>query len=319
MQIKIIFEQVLILMIIAFIGVLGAKFKILTKESNKSLSKLILKITLPLLILTTFSNTELNVEMLHSLPYIVGSAMLSVVLLYFFARISAKMQSLDKENRILHETSTMFGNIAFLGFPLLDAVFPGGEGLIYASIFQLSHDSIMWTFGLFMLNSAVTEKKSKESWKHILNPATIAMLIGLIFFIFQIRLPRILYDSFHGIGHSTIYLSMIYIGAMLSQVKVKSVVLNYRSYIICFNKLLLCPIIFIFIFKFLIYYGLEISRSAIICTILEIAMPCMIIVSVLAKEIGLNAKQSVENIFISTLLSIFSLPLIYYLCLIILK
>ncbi len=318
MEMKIIFEQVLILMIIAFVGFLAAKFKVMTPEGNKSLSKLIIKITLPLLILTTFSNTNIDLGVIHNMPYVAGAAFLSILILYFFARISAKAQKLDKENRALHASSTMFGNIGFLGFPLLDAIFPGGEGLIYASIFQLAHDTILWTVGLMMLNNA-SKTKSKESWKHILNPATIALIIGLLFFIFKVELPRFIYEPFHGIGQSTIFLSMIYTGAILSQVKVKSVLLNYRSYIICFNKLILCPIIFIFIFKLILSFGIEISQAAIICSILEIATPCMIIVSVLTEELGLNSKQSVENIFISSVLSIFTLPLIYYLSVLLLK
>jgi predicted permease len=307
---KIVFEQVVILFIIGLVGFVAAKLKVIVQEYNKLLVKFILKITLPLLIFTTFANTELSYKILHCLPYIVGTAFFSVLFLCGLGLCSAKLQRLDKENTALHCTSTMFGNIGFLGFPMLGALF-GSEGLIYASIFQLSHDTLMWTLGLFILNNGA-KKKSKESWRHIINAATVALLIGLIFFIFQIKLPNILFSPLHGIGHTTIYLSMIYMGAVLSTVKVKTILLNYRSYILCFNKLIFCPIIIIIIFKFLLQY-FEISQSAIICAILEAAMPCMIIISVLASELGINSKQSVENIFISSVIALGTLPLIYYL------
>jgi len=309
---EIVAEQILILFIIAAVGFIAMKAKVLTKEGNAGLVKLILKITLPLLILTTFSNTELSSEILLSLPFVAATAFCSIMILFGLGKISAKLQKLDKENTALHSVSTMFGNVAFLGFPLLNAVFPNGEGLIYASIFQLSHDTILWTFGLFTLKKAST-KNSEKSWKHIINPATISLIIGLFLFLFQIKLPQIIYNPLHGIGNSTIYLSMIYIGAILSTVKIKKILLNFRSYILCFNKLILCPIIIILIFVSLKNFGLKISEKALISSILETATPCMIIVSILAEELGLNSKQSVENIFISSILSIITLPFIYWL------
>jgi predicted permease len=309
---EIVAEQIIILTIIGLVGFIGAKAKILTTEGNKSLSRLILKITLPLLIFTTFANTKLSFELLSGLPYVVGTAVLSIIILFGLGSFSAKLQRLNSENTALHRASTMFGNIAFLGFPILDAIFPGGEGLIYASIFQLTHDAIMWTFGLFILNKSV-QNQSKESWKHIINPATVSLFTGLVFLFLPFQLPKILYEPLHGIGHSTIYLSMIYTGAILNKTNFKSVILNYRSYILCFNKLLLCPIIITFVFLFLSRFNLGIPHKAIICAIMQTAMPCMIIISVLAEELELNSKQSVENIFISSILSILTLPLIYFL------
>ena len=59
--------------------------------------------------------------------------------------------------------------------------------------------------------------------------------------------------------------------------------------------------------------GVEVPKKAVIVSVMQAAMPCMIVISVLAQEMGLNSKQAVENIFVTSILSIGSLPIIYWL------
>lgn len=309
---QVIVEQILILTIIGIIGWLAIRSKVINHNSIDGLVKVILKITLPLLIFTTFAGTELNKEMLAAFPFIFGAAFVSVLVLFFLSKVSAKFQKLNKENTALHNTSTMFGNVAFLGYPLLNAVFPNGEGLIYATVFQLGHDGLMWTWGVFILNNGA-QQKSSQTWKHMINPTTISFLIGTLFLVLKIKIPYLLFEPLRGLGHTTIYLSMIYVGAVLATVDVKTLFTNVRSYIVSLNKLIVCPIIILLSFYVLKKVGISIPFSAMGVAVLQSAMPCMIIISILAKELGLNAKQSVENIFISSVLSIATLPFIYFL------
>ncbi len=85
-----------------------------------------------------------------------------------------------------------------------------------------------------------------------------------------------------------------------------------RSYILSFNKLIFAPLVLALILFLVKSLGLNISDTAFICAVLQSAMPCMIIISVLAEDLGLNAKQAVENILVSSVLSIFTLPFIYW-------
>ncbi len=306
-----IFEQILILSIMTVIGVIAFKLKAITRENANGLVKVIMKITLPLLIFTTFAGTELTDEILISFPFVFFSSFFIVFILYLLSKLSAKTLKLDKENTALHNVHTMFGNVVFLGFPLLDALLPGGEGLIYATIFQLGHDTLMWTWGIFILNSGAP-KKTNNKLKHLINPTTISFILGLIFLIAKIKIPNLIFTPLSNIGHTTIYLSMIYVGVVLAAVKLKSLVSNLRSYVLSFNKLILGPIVLLAGFYLLKHTGVNIPQKAVISSVMQAAMPCMIIISVLAEEMGLNSKQAVENIFVTSILSMGSLPLIYW-------
>ena len=306
-----IFEQILILSIMTIVGVIAFKLKAITRENANGLVKVIMKITLPLLIFTTFAGTELTDEILISFPFVFFSSFFIVFILYLLSKLSAKTLKLDKENTALHNVHTMFGNVVFLGFPLLDALLPGGEGLIYATIFQLGHDTLMWTWGIFILNSGAP-KKTSNNLKHLINPTTISFILGLIFLIAKIKIPNLIFTPLNNIGHTTVYLSMIYVGVVLGAVKLKSLISNLRSYVLSFNKLILGPIVLLAGFYLLKHTGVNIPQKAVIASVMQAAMPCMIIISVLAEEMGLNSKQAVENIFVTSILSMGSLPLIYW-------
>ena len=310
---KVIANQVLILSIISLVGYLAFKFKAIGKEQNSALVRVIMKITLPLLLFTTVSGMETDAKTLVNGLGVFVFSILSVLILFLISSLSGKMLKLDRENYALHRSHTMFGNVVFLGFPLLNALFPGGKGLLYATIFQLGHDALMWTWGILILSNGKGER-SKHSWKHLLNLNTLAFALGFLVYFSGLKIPEAPMAAMAGIGHTTIYLSMVYVGAVLAQAKLSSLVRNFRSWVLSLNKLLLGPVItglLIFILK---QSGINwLEDDAITVIILQAGMPCMIIVSVIARELGLNDLQATQNIFVSTLLSLLSLPFLYYL------
>lgn len=307
----IIVVQILKLTIIGIIGAVAVKTKLIAKQHYDGLVKIIMKICLPLLIFTSFANTAMSETILKNMPYILLLSFMSVGALFILSKISAYILKINKPDSLLFNCHNMFGNVAFLGFPLLDSLFPGGEGLIYAAIFQLGHDSLLWTWGIYIM-SRNDEQQKHTKLKHLLNPTTIAFILGIAFMISKIKIPNLIFEPLEKIGHTTIYLSTIYVGAILSNINFKNLLKNFNTYVLCFNKLILGPMIILSIVLVISLLGFDMSHNAIACAVLQSAMPCMIIISVLADEYKLNTKQAAENIFVSTLLSIITLPIVYY-------
>jgi malate permease and related proteins len=305
-------EQLLILGILVLIGIIGTYAKVLNKEVSSSLTKVIMKITLPLLIFSTFAGKTMDKEILSNgiLVFIFG--FLSIGLLYVFASVVAKITKLNEQRKVLHQVQTMFGNIVFIGFPLLDSLFPGGEGLIYASIFQVAHGTLMWTVGVFML-SKKSEQESTHKKNVLLNPITIAFVSGIIIMVLPFKIPEVIILPMAKLGHTTIYISMLYIGYVLYNAPFKQIFKDYRAFLLSINKLLIVPILLIFLINWLQNLGVfSISDTAFQVIILQAGMPCMIVVSIIAKELGYDENRAITNIFVSTMLSIISLPFLFY-------
>ncbi len=131
---------------------------------------------------------------------------------------------------------------------------------------------------------------------------------------FSIKLPVFLSKSLGGLGDTTIYLSMLYIGAMLASMNWKKAIASGQAYLLSFNKLILVPVLSLGLYLIMFrLFSFKLDEPAASVIILESAMPCMANIVVLAKIYGADDKQATENVFISTILSIISLPVIYYL------
>ncbi|MFZ0281729.1 MAG: AEC family transporter, partial [Bacteroidales bacterium] len=186
----------------------------------------------------------------------------------------------------------------------------GPEGLLYATMFQLVSNITMWTVGVVVLSHG-NGVSLKKSLLRVVNPNTIAIVTGFVFFLFSIKLPKLLVTPLAELGTANTWLSMLYIGAMLAFSNVGGLLRRRSPYIISFNRLLLVPAILVSSF----YFFTEISGitpdtlvSSVI--ILEASMPCMATVVIMAKEFGADDSLAVGNVFVSTIFSIVTLPVL---------
>jgi malate permease and related proteins len=82
-------------------------------------------------------------------------------------------------------------------------------------------------------------------------------------------------------------------------------------YIISFNRLILVPAILICLFAFSGRIAVVVPGKLVLSIIiLEAAMPCMASVVIMAKEFGADDHLAVGNVFVSTIVSIITLPIV---------
>ena len=312
MYFSIITNQILILALLAIIGVVATKLKVISEEVKNSIASLVFNITLPALIITSVSSVELNSEILYNSLLVFIFSNIGILFLYFAGKISRTLLKLKDKKRNIHLIHTMLGNVAFLGYPLFSALFPGGEGLLYAVIFHLTQDIYIWTIGVYEFNNT-GNLKFKESLRHLLNPNTIAFGIGILMLVFGIKFPEYFYTPLSGLGKTTIYLAMLYIGAVLAQNPMITAFKKKEIYILIFNKMLFVPFVLLLIINLVSeVLNIQIGDIAKTVVVMQTAMPCMAMVVVLAKKYGSDDIHATENLFLSTILSFATLPLIYF-------
>jgi len=223
--------------------------------------------------------------------------------------LTTKLFKLKSGDSIIFKSHSLFGNIIFLGFPLISSLY-GEEGLLYAGMFQVVSNIFLWTVGVIILNQG-NNKSLKKNLLHILNPNTIAVVIGFTMFLFSLKLPQFLLKPLGGLGDSNTYLSMVYIGAILYFTNIKMLFNNKLVYLMSFNRLMLVPAIMFFLFIAInSLLPFKIDSLVINVLILQAAMPCMVNIVIMAKIFGADDNLATANVFISTLLCIFTLPLI---------
>jgi hypothetical protein len=307
-----IIDQILILGILTGVGAIAFRFKIIEESAKTVIEKLVFYVSLPLLIVTKLSVLKLT-------PDIMLNGGLVILFTYFIlfaqlllGKLSARIFVLAKPQAVIHSLHHMLGNIVFLGFPLLDALFPGGEALLYAALYQLVLNTVLWSYGVIQLNPE-NKHKGWAQLKNLVNPNTIALVLGILMMYFGLKFPTLIQKSFSGLGDLTLYLAMLYIGILLAQMKIGEV-FKTSIFVYCFNKLFLSPVIFLFILYFFInHLFLPLNNIAYTVLVLQSAMPAMTILVILAKRFGADDALAMKNFFVSTVLSLISLPIMLYL------
>jgi len=309
LETNIVLTQIAILAIVVIIGAIAAVFKVLNHDTLGMLSKVIFNISLPLMLFTNFLKLDATPKLLANSFIVLSVSAFVIFFMLFIGWVTARIFKITGREAAVFKAHAMFGNIIFLGFPLINALY-GAEGLLYASMFQLTSNIIMWTVGVVVLTfgNGVSWKKSILK---VVNPNTIATVIGLIFFLLSIKLHAIIVTPLTETGAANTWLCMLYIGAMLASSDVGGLLKNKSLYIISFNRLVFVPAILIALFALAAsLLGTSPDKLVTSVIILEASMPCMASVVIMAKELGADDRLAVGNVFVSTILSIVTLPFV---------
>ena len=214
-----------------------------------------------------------------------------------------KLIRVPKDRIGLYSFMLLFGNVAFLGFPVVKAVI-GEEALFHTALFNLPFNLLVFTIGVYYITKD-TKMKGAMSLKKFINPGIVATLLGLIFFALKIELPSMVTSLSKGLGDITTPLSLFVVGGNLYGVNVKMILKRHLIFIVSFLKLLVIPIIVAVALWAFGVDGLPATVSVIIA-----AMPIAANTVILSQEYDGHVLESSEAVFISTLLMAVTLPII---------
>ncbi|MBE6047754.1 MAG: AEC family transporter [Clostridium sp.] len=299
MEIKAAMGNVISLFLIILAGVYGVKRKFINDEIQKGLNKILINITLPLLVVTSFS-----VEFDDNMKSNLGKAFLYSFIFFIVAGVISKIFLIpikDKESKKVLQFANVFSNCAFIGFPIISSIY-GAEGVVYTSIFNLFFNIFVWSYGVALYS----DKLDKRAFKKILlNPGIVAVYVGLPIMLFNIHIPLFLEKSISTIGNMTTPLSMIIIGCILTKVNIKEAFKNWIVYYESLIRLIIIPICIFCIAKLIK------DDSILIKTIIVLqAMPAGTMASIMAENLEKDSKLATVIIFVTTLFSIVTFPLI---------
>lgn len=202
-------------------------------------------------------------------------------------------------------------NSSFIGLPVVNNIY-GSIGVLYASIFQLPIRITMWTSGLTQFTGKKVDQNgrkqpvfTKETIKSlILHPCIIAVFLGFFIMALHIPLPGCIGRSITFMSQCTIPISMIVIGCILSECKV-SQLFDKATFYFTFIRLLAFPLP-IFAFLKLLRVNPLITGVSILLT----GMPAATTTAILADKYDCNAAFASRVIFVSTICSIVTIPIL---------
>ena len=289
-------NQVLILFLIIGVGYYGRKRNIINGEINKGLNKILLELTLPMMIVSSFDYTFSSEIMINIVKIFIYSLVIHIFLIIISILPYIKF---DKDKRDILRFITIFSNCGFMGYPVLGSIY-GKIGILYASIFNIPSNIFMWSFGVMLFSK---NKKSKGLKNILLNPGILAVFIGVFLFIFSIKLPKPIYSTLKSVGDVTTPLSMIIIGAMIGDISFKKVFKEISIYYASFIRLVLVPLTIYFILNML-----DVDFMVRNVVVIVEAMPAAALSAIFAQAYNKKHEFASQAVFITTLLSVITIP-----------
>ncbi len=289
-------DMQLMMFLLVGIGFFIRKKGIVNTEGRMNMIDMCLYITLPFNVLHSFLRKwdwNLLIACGVILLLSIGFNAISV----FFSTILYKKQEINRQKSLKY--GTIISNSGFLGNPMVEGIY-GSEGLLYAALFMLPVRIVMWTIGI-----AVFLKGRKEKlWKNVLtHPCIVAIYVGVIVMVCGIQFPTFVEKTIVGISGCNTPLSMMLIGMMLAEVKPKGLIDKTMVFYTAI-RLLVIPAVVFAITGFLPIDGMLRGIAVVMA-----GMPAPITTALLSAKYGGDEKYATGMVFLSTILSLITLPL----------
>ena len=305
-------KNVAVFVLLAVPGVLVVKTKLLKTENSAVLSKVLLYLGMPFLILNSTLSVSFDADLLK---LVAVSALIGIVFTMLCVFLSKPATGMEKsaQTQGMMRFCSVFTNNGFLGIPLAAAVFPDRPWVTTSLIvINIITNAIMYTVGVFL----ITGDKSRVSAKKALfNPVLIAFFIGLLLNVLGVKtyVPEI--STYAGyLGGLVTPLSMIILGMKLGGVNILKVFTSWKTYYVAALKLIVVPAIIVavaFMFRNAFVFG----DDLILGVFIAFALPTAALATTFADSFGGDEKNAVSFTLGTTILSIATIPFLYWLLL----
>lgn len=291
-------NQIIIMFFMILVGIACFKLNYIEGETNKKLSNLLLMLIGPCLIFISYQR-EFSKELLRGLVISIILAILTHMIGIAVAYIIFREK--DNKDIIIERFSAIYSNCSFMGIPLINGVY-GSEGVFYLTAYITVFNLFIWTHGLMLM---IGKQKPKEMIKMLISPTLIATTCGFIFFLGQIKIPTMLYQTMEYIASINTPLAMMVAGVTIAQTDIRKVLFKGRIYLVAFVKLLVVALV-----ALMVYRNFPISDSVLTTSIIAAACPAAATGTLFSLRYNKNALYASEIFAVTTLLSVITIPLI---------
>lgn len=298
-------NQIAFLFALIAIGYILVKLKVLPENSDAVLSKLENTVFIPALVMGTFIENFTIERISAAKELLLVSFVIAIIAIPFAIGVS-KLLSKDKYIERIYTYGLSFSNFGFMGNAVVSSLFP--EIFFEYLIFTLPLWILIYLWGVPRLLVADAHRKQsfKEMIKSFVNPMFIAMLIGMVVGLMDIKLPKWIVSVVDVSGSCMSPIAMILTGVVVSSVSLKKTFTNIRIYAVSIVRLVIIPAIFI-----VVTYFIKLPETIYICGLCSLAMPLGLNTIVIPSALGKDSTEAAGMAVISHLLSCITIPLVF--------
>ncbi|MBQ2751329.1 MAG: AEC family transporter [Oscillospiraceae bacterium] len=273
-----------------------SKGGMLSKQLRSGITDMMIYILLPCMVFESFNQQLTHQQLLEGAGIFVvafaASALAWIVGIIVWRKYPAKKQQILRY-------ALLISSATFAGLPVINDAY-GAAGLFLASIYIIPGRILMWTAGISLFGA----KSGGWIKKTMSNPAMIAVFLGMGRMLTGLQLPAFIDKAMSGIGNCTSPFSLIIVGSILADVDLHGI-FDKDALMLGFVRMIAVPLMLVAGLKVIGFSELGTAVSVILA-----AMPAGTTSAILAEKYGADAVLGSKCIFITTVMSLFTVPLL---------
>ena len=292
-------EQIAELFIMIFMGFAIVKAGIVKDEESKVLSKIVLYLVIPCVIVNAFQVDYTAQTVKGLMIAFVASVILQIILLIIVA-VMGKVLSLNE----VEVASVYYSNSGNLIVPIVTFIL-GKEWVLYGCVFMSVQLVFLWTH----CKKIISRERSYDWKKIVLNINMISIAVGVVLFFTRIRLPEVIDNTIGAVGNMIGPASMIVTGMLFAGMNLKQIFANKRVYFVSFLRMLVVPLIALVLIKGSRLANLSADAPKIMLIVfLAVITPSASTVTQMCQVYGNDSQYASAINVVTTLSAIITMP-----------
>jgi len=290
-------EKIIEMFIIIAVGAVIFKLGIIDRDANKKMSGLLLKVVAPAMILMSYQ-MEFRMELLQGLMM---TGLLSLVTSLIAIVLSSVLIRRGHPNAEVERMAVVYSNCGFIGIPLIQGLL-GTEGVFFMTAYLTVFNMLIWSHGLMLMCGV---SSIGTVLKNLVQPATVAIILGLLFFVLHIEIPEVAANPLSFIGNMNTPLAMLVAGGNLADSNLVAALKRPRTYRISFLKLIAIPLAAL---AALVLAGA--GQSVSLTVLVAVSCPTGAMGTMFAMQYGKDSNYAAELFAVTTILSMVTMPVV---------
>lgn len=288
---------------IVVVGYVAGKLGYMGGTFDKRLSKLVIDITCPALILASAMGGELP-DRRYILPLLLVSV-LTYVVLTALAVVLARLLTREQQNRGVLAFAMIFGNVGFMGYPVVASIF-GQQAVFYAAVLNVVNTFAVFTVGTMLVTGGETAPRKKLNRKVLYGTPMLSAYAAMLIVALGITgIPAYISQPLTMLGNITVPAALLIIGSSMSHLPLRALLGTPVVHLTSLLRLVVLPVAIHFLCLMLGFDPFVVAINTVV-----IAMPVATYGTILCLRYGRDTSLMAEVTFVTTILSMLTIPLL---------
>lgn len=290
-------QELAVLLVIMGAGAYFGRMGLLSESCTAQLNQLVMHIAFPALIIASMDK-EFASGYLHNSLGLMAISWLCFVAVIVFLEAWKRVSKRPAQELGLMQFLVLFGNTAFMGYPIIRAMY-GDTGVFYASVFNLAHNFVCFSYGLSLLKPG----RKADVRQLFGNIGFLATVVGFVIFLMPGTLPYVIHRPLAWLGDMTIPICLLTAGAKLGGSSLRDLGQPRVIWITSCIRLIFFPAILL-----MILYRLGLPEYWVVIPTVIFGTPVALTAGLFAEEYGSDGLVASRAVVLSNLLAVGTMP-----------